>query len=103
MPWTDEEDKALSMAVAAQHRDRSHGVYINTETGVVHWKELQQALRLILPRRTMHPSPDNLRIRWRTIRIRTAAKEIAVPVVETEVVPEGDETREAILVECVQV
>ena len=107
MPWTDEEDKALSMAVAAQHRDRSHGVYINTETGVVDWKELHMALRPVLPRRTMHPSPGNLRTRWRTIRIRKAAKDTAVPVVETEVIAEEDETREAIVgaifVECVEV
>ena len=73
-PWTDDEDEALSMAVAA---------YINTETGVVDWKEVQKALWPVLPRRTKNPSPDNLRTRWR--KIRKAAKE-TVPVVETEAI-----------------
>ena len=56
--WTDEEDKALSTAVAA---------HINTETGAVDWKEVQKTLRPILPRRTVHDTSDNLRTRWRGI------------------------------------
>ena len=53
--WPDEEDKALSTAVAA---------HINTETGAVDWNKVQKTLRPILPRRTVHDTSDNLRTRW---------------------------------------
>ena len=56
--WPDEEDEALSTAVAA---------HINTETGAVDWNKVQKTLRPILPRRTVHDTSDNLRTRWRGI------------------------------------
>eukprot|EP00964_Phaeocystis_antarctica_P143549 scaffold109116_cov66-Phaeocystis_antarctica.AAC.2 len=56
--WTDEEDKALSNAVAA---------HPNAVFGAVDWKAVHKALRPILPRRTIHHSPENLRTRWRNI------------------------------------
>ena len=56
--WTDEEDKALSNAVAA---------HPNAVFGAVDWKAVHKALRPILPRRTINHSPENLRTRWRNI------------------------------------
>lgn len=55
--WTTAEDKALATAVAAH----------TNEHAKINWKQVQQALKLVLPRRTSHPTPDNLRWHWRKI------------------------------------